>query len=56
MELTAIIIFGIACFALGMYFTTQISEWISDRTQHKKFIKNLENYGKEKNTQRTKTK
>ena len=36
METIAIIIFGVGCFALGMYVTTQISSWIDNRIQHKK--------------------
>ena len=31
MEAIAIIIFGGACFASGMYFTTQVSEFIDKR-------------------------
>jgi len=46
METIAIILFGAACFAMGVYVTTQISSWIDGRIQHKKFIKNLENFDK----------
>jgi len=46
METIAIILFGMACFAAGMYVTTQISSWIDNRIQHKKFMKNLENWDK----------
>ncbi len=46
METIAIILFGAACFAAGMYVTTQISEWIDSRIQHKKFMKNLDEYSK----------
>tara|TARA_R110001592_G_scaffold361493_1_gene672276 strand:+ start:187 stop:345 length:159 start_codon:yes stop_codon:yes gene_type:complete len=46
METIAIILFGGGCFALGMYVTTQISEWIDRRIQHKKFIKNFNEYDK----------
>ena len=46
METIAIIIFGIGCFALGMYVTTQISSWIDNRIQHKRFMKNLEDFDK----------
>jgi hypothetical protein len=50
METIAIILFGCACFAAGMYVTTQISSWIDSRIQHKNFLKNLENFDKkEKN-------
>ena len=50
METIAIILFGAACFAAGMYVTTQISSWIDSRIQHKNFLKNLENFDKkEKN-------
>ena len=31
METIAIILFGMACFAAGMYVTTQIGEWINKR-------------------------
>ena len=31
METIAIILFGIGCFALGMYVTTQIGDWINKR-------------------------
>tara|TARA_Y100000004_G_scaffold20507_1_gene20928 strand:- start:202 stop:354 length:153 start_codon:yes stop_codon:yes gene_type:complete len=44
METIAIILFGMACFAAGMYVTTQISSWIDNRIQHKKFLKNLEDF------------
>tara|TARA_A100001201_G_scaffold12520_1_gene16024 strand:- start:191 stop:343 length:153 start_codon:yes stop_codon:yes gene_type:complete len=46
METIAIILFGMACFAAGMYVTTQISSWIDNRIQHKKFLKNLEDWEK----------
>ena len=46
METIAIILFGMGCFALGMYVTTQISSWIDSRIQHKKFMKNLEDFDK----------
>ncbi len=46
METIAIILFGMACFAAGMYVTTQISSWIDSRIQHKKFMKNLEDWDK----------
>ena len=50
METIAIILFGAACFAAGMYVTTQISSWIDSRIQHKNFLKNLDNFDKkEKN-------
>lgn len=48
METVIIIVFGIACFTAGMYATTQITEWIDSRIQHKEFKKNLENFGKKK--------
>jgi hypothetical protein len=35
METIAIILYGGACFAGGMYFTTQISEWIDKRITKK---------------------
>ena len=44
METIAIILFGMACFAAGMYVKTQISSWIDNRIQHKKFMKNLEDF------------
>ena len=46
METIAIILFGVACFAAGSYVTTQISEWIDSRIQHKKFLKNLDEFDK----------
>ena len=46
METTAIILFGMACFAAGMYVTTQVSSWIDSRIQHKRFMKNLEDFDK----------
>ena len=46
METIAIIIFGIGCFALGMYVTTQISSWIDTRIQHKQLMKNLDEFDK----------
>ena len=46
METIAIILFGMACFAAGMYVTTQISSWIDSRIQHKKLMKNLEDFDK----------
>jgi len=50
METIAIILFGVACFAAGMYVTTQISSWIDTRIQHKQFMKNLDEFEKkEKN-------
>ena len=36
METIAIIIFGGACFASGMYFTAQITEWIDKRIKKTK--------------------
>ena len=50
METIALIFFGGVCFAVGMYFTTQISQWIDNRIQHKQFMKNLDNYDKTKTT------
>jgi len=52
METIAILLFGAACFAAGMYVTTQISEWIDSRIRHKKFMKNMEDYGKKKQNER----
>ena len=46
METIAIIVFGMGCFALGIYVTTQISSWIDTRIQHKKFLKNLDEFEK----------
>ena len=46
METIAIILFGVGCFALGIYVTTQISSWIDNRIRHKKFLKNLEDFDK----------
>ena len=36
--------------AIGMYIASQISEHINCRTDHKKFIKNLENFDKKTKT------
>tara|TARA_R100000808_G_C2124515_1_gene135006 strand:- start:201 stop:347 length:147 start_codon:yes stop_codon:yes gene_type:complete len=36
MEITSFILFGIACFALGMYFASQIENWINNNTKNKK--------------------
>jgi len=36
METVTIAVFGIVCFVAGMYTTTQITEWIDSRIQHKK--------------------
>ena len=44
METIAIILFGVACFAAGMYVTTQISGWIDSRIQHKKFLENMNRF------------
>ena len=46
METIAIILFGMGCFALGMYVTTQISSWIDTRIQHKQLMKNLDEFDK----------
>jgi|TARA_Y100000361_G_scaffold139217_1_gene142089 hypothetical protein len=46
METIAIILFGVGCFALGMYVTTQISSWIDTRIQHKQLMKNLDEFDK----------
>ena len=46
METIAIILFGIGCFALGMYVTTQISSWIDTRIKHKQLMKNLDEFDK----------
>ena len=35
METIAIILFGGGCFALGMYVSSQISEWIECKVQKK---------------------
>jgi len=35
METIAIILFGGACFALGVYVSSQISEWIECKVQKK---------------------
>ena len=51
METVIIIVFGVACFTAGIYVTTQITEWIDSRIQHKKFLKNLDEFdsGRSKN-------
>ena len=48
METIAIILFGIGCFAAGMYVTTQISSWIDSRIQHKQLMKNLDEFDNKK--------
>tara|TARA_R100001163_G_scaffold64864_1_gene60208 strand:+ start:924 stop:1058 length:135 start_codon:yes stop_codon:yes gene_type:complete len=35
METIAIILFGVGCFALGMYVCSQLSEWIDCKVQKK---------------------
>ena len=52
METIAIILFGMACFAAGMYVTSQVSSWIDSRIQHKKFMKNLDEWDKKNEEQR----
>ena len=52
METIAIILFGMACFAAGMYVTSQVSSWIDSRIQHKKFMKNLDEWDKKDEEQR----
>jgi hypothetical protein len=52
METIAIILFGVACFAAGMYVTTQVSIWIDSRIQHKKFIENMNNFDKNKKNEK----
>ncbi len=46
METIVIIVFGGVCFATGMYVSSQIAQHIDNRTRHKQFIKNLENFDK----------
>ena len=53
METIAIVLFGMACFAAGMYVTTQISGWIDNRIQHKKFLKNLEEFDRKQDERKT---
>ena len=36
LELGVFFIFGGACFALGMYFTTQVGNWINKQINKKK--------------------
>jgi small-conductance mechanosensitive channel len=48
METVVIITFGVVCFILGMYVTTQVSEWIDSRIQHKKFEENFKNFDNKK--------
>ena len=36
--------------AMGMYISSQILESINCKKRYKEFIKNMENYGKEKET------
>ena len=44
--LAAIAFSAAAGFIAGMYVTTQISSWIDNRIQHKKFMKNFEDFDK----------
>ena len=44
METTTIVLFGGAMFVLGMYVTTQISEWIESRRRQKELMNNLEQF------------
>ena len=46
METIALVIMFGAGFVAGMYVTTQISDWIDNRIQHKKLMKNLEEFDK----------
>ena len=48
METIAIVLFGGACFAAGMYVTSQVSGWIDSRIQHKKFLRNLDDWDSKK--------
>ena len=53
METIAIVIFGMACFAAGMYVTTQISSWIDNRIQHKNLLKNMEEFDRKQDERKT---
>tara|TARA_R100000734_G_C3243138_1_gene47127 strand:+ start:419 stop:574 length:156 start_codon:yes stop_codon:yes gene_type:complete len=44
METVIIITFGVVCFIAGMYVTTQVTEWIDNRIQHKKFEENFNKF------------
>jgi len=35
-EITGIVLWSIACFTLGMYFASQIENWINNNTKNKK--------------------
>ena len=44
MDIFIFIIIGGVGFTLGLYVSSQISEHINSRTQHKEFLKNLERF------------
>ena len=43
-----IVIIGLVGFVLGLYVSSQIAEHVDTKQRHKKFLKNLENFDKEK--------
>ena len=42
------IMIGGVGFVLGLYVSSQIAEHVDTKQRHKKFLKNLENFDKEK--------
>ena len=42
------IVIGGVGFALGLYVSSQIAEHVDTKKRHKQFLKNLENFDKEK--------
>ena len=43
-----IVIIGLVGFVLGLYVSSQIAEHVDTKKRHKQFLKNLENFDKEK--------
>ena len=44
METIAIIMFGLACFAAGMYFTSQLGDWIDRRIKKRQDNEQYKNH------------
>ena len=44
-----VVIAGLVGLVLGLYIASQISEHVDNRSRHKKFMNNLENFDKKNN-------
>ena len=44
-----VVIAGLVGLVLGLYIASQISEHVDNRSRHKKFMDNLENFDKKNN-------